>query len=389
MKILALKKKIISSDIGRFIDEKLRILLSSIPLIHSIISLKNDNFKPDCFILFLHGGIGDALLTFPLIQRLSITHNVVVFCEKKIIGLDFLLPESVNLVEYEKNQLFQSKRQLKQRINSKHPLFVQTSPIIEMYAVRWLLGISNAIGLISNFSSIRSIGFDSDIQPLNAQSKADTYEKIYQSIADKFIDKPSIFNPQLSINKLKEDYAFINEISQNYVVLSAMKTSEWQMGKMNKIEYAKLADYLAEKYGQQVVFVGDESEKLLVDNIIKLCKNNSHMINISGRSNLRELSSILLNAQFIISNDSGIAHLASFLQLKILVLFMFSDYKVYQWNHRDYAFMFNKISDCMPCVKQSQYPKDNYPVDCPHQLVCNTSITSQSIIHKIKELNWI
>jgi ADP-heptose:LPS heptosyltransferase len=388
MKILALKKKIISSSIGIFFDEKLRIFLSVIPFIHSIFSFKNSNFKPDCFIFFLHGGIGDALLVFPLIKKLSIAHNVIVFCEGKIINLGFLLPECISLIQYEKNQLFQSRKRLKQQINGKNPLFVQTSPIIEIYIIRWLLEISKAIGVISNFNSIRSIGFGSDVKILNTHSKIDMYEKIYQQIAKKFKGTKLIFNSQFSISKLEGECIPINGISKKYVVLSAMKTSEWKMGKMSSIEYAKLADFLAEKYGYQVVFVGDESERLLVDDIIKLCVNSTNMMNIAGRTGFRDLANVLSKAKFVISNDNGISHLASFLQLNVLVLFMFSDYKVYQWNYPGYAYLFNEISNCMPCVKQSQYPKDNYPVNCPNQLICNSSITAKSIICKIKNLGW-
>ena len=385
--LLLLKKAIISSRMGVFFDERVRLVLSFIPLVHSKLSRNRPCFSPDSFVLFLHGGIGDALLVFPLIQRLSKEGNVVVFCESKILNLDFLLPNCVRLVEYDKNTLFGSRAQLRENITGQFPLFIQTSPIIELYFIRRMLGIKKAIGLISDFNNIRSIGFGSSPTFLHTESRVEMYNKIYGCVINNQPNGKTTQN-HIDFEVSCESSEIKNLIQTRYVVLSAMKTSEWEMGKMPKIEYAKLADYLANIYGYQVIFVGDDKERGLVDDIVALCANSDKMHNISGQTNLKDLSCVLLNAQFVVSNDNGVSHFSSLLKVKTLVLFMFSDYKVYRWNHGNYAYLFNKFSECMPCVKLSRYPKDNYPVICRNNLMCNNSMTYHDIVNKLENLNW-
>ena len=177
--------------------------------------------------------------------------------------------------------------------------------------------------------------------------------------------------------------------SQKYIVISAAKSEQWKMGKMPINEYATLADNIVENFGKNIVFVGSKSETIYIDSIIEQTSNKSMMTNLAGQSSVEDLSLILNYSQFIVANDNGIAHLSGYLNLKVLVLFMFSDPKVYEWDTQNYEYIFEGIAPCMPCVSLNKHPIDNYPVLCPNNLKCNDSISAEKIIKKLTQLQWL
>ncbi len=389
MGIIKLKKYIISTRVGRFIDSWSRYLLSFAPFFHSLVTQKKRHLVPDKFVFFLYGGIGDAVIVLPLINSLALNFFVVVFCDKRISNLSFLLSENVKVVIYDKNNLLSFGGGLRKHIVGSHPVFVQISPIIEMYIVRLLLGVPYAIGLISDFSNIRSIGFYLKPCHIDSHSRGVTYKKIYELISDNFYCGNVAINyaqiASLPVQNVSSDFC----LNCKYIVISPSKSAQWEMGKMPDDEYVKLADYIAKRYKYKIVFIGDHSETERINNMLSLSSEASMMVNMAGRTSLESLASIILCSEFVVANDNGVSHLSSYLGVKTIVLFMFSDPNVYEWEHKNYACIFNKIDSCMPCVGRNRFPQDNYPVLCKKELICNTSITFFDIIKKINLLGWL
>jgi ADP-heptose:LPS heptosyltransferase len=387
MSLLAIKKKIISSRLGIFLDEKVRCFLSLIPSFHSIFFSSKKEIEPDCFVFFLYGGYGDVILQFPLIQNISKNQNVVIFCEKKVLNLNFLLPDSVKLIAYSKNTIISKRKELRREIRGYCTVLIQTSPIIEVYFIKALLGIRYSLGLISSYREIKSIGFRFKPKKIDSLSKLDVFNDIYQVTSRLFFKLPP--NRENNFYNYQNKENFKVNVKYKYIVISAMKTIQWKMGKMPICDYAQLADYFWSEHEFKVFFVGDALENPLIEEIISLTKHKESMKNMAGSTNFKELSSILSGAEFVIANDNGVAHLSAFLNLKTLVLFMFSDPKIYKWNSDNYAYIFNKNFKCMPCVGPNQNPTDNYPTLCKINYLCNSTISHNTIENKLKSLEWI
>jgi len=380
--ISELKKTLISSRLGRRIDSILRLVLSTIPLAHSVMSQKKNHKTPDVFVFFTYGGIGDVVLILPLVKKISISSTVIILCDERIAHLSFMFPPDAQIEVYDKNIFAKSIRRLKRKIPLGEAIFVQTSPIIELYVVRILLGIPKAVGFVSSFKTFRSIGFYSKKISADGKNKNSNYDNLYKYISISL----SLFisNDVEGVNEkpVTEGYDY------KYIVISPMKSFDWDMGKMDSIEYIKTAEHFIKHFGYKVIFVGSAGEYQAIASMIKLSKMHSMMVNMAGKTSLEDLSAILSHAQFIIANDNGIGHISAYFKLRVLVLFMFSDPHVYLWHNVNYAYIFNKSHSCMPCVGISQYPKDNYPPFCPNKLVCNKTINHIDILEKIKHLEW-
>ena len=94
---------------------------------------------------------------------------------------------------------------------------------------------------------------------------------------------------------------------KQFAVLNPAASSE------NKIwptkYYAALADLLIEKCNTPVVFLGADSDRALVAEII--CKMNHKAHDFSGKTTLKQLGALVQNAQIFISGDTGPLHIAA------------------------------------------------------------------------------
>ncbi len=113
--------------------------------------------------------------------------------------------------------------------------------------------------------------------------------------------------------------------------------------------YAQVCDYLIKTKGGNIIFVGDEQDKQIVQNIQKGMALPS--VNFCGRLTLPQLGGLLKKASLVISNDSAPMHLASYLNCPVLAIFGPSDPEKYgPWGEHNYYF--RKNQNCLKCQNE-------------------------------------
>lgn len=105
----------------------------------------------------------------------------------------------------------------------------------------------------------------------------------------------------------------------NYIIISPCSSKAYR--NWNSKGYASVADYIKEKYSFDVVLTGGNSaiEKEYGREITESSKL-SHL-NLIGSTNLKELLSIIKGASFMISPDSGPAHMATAMDTSVIGLY--------------------------------------------------------------------
>ncbi|MBI4707419.1 MAG: lipopolysaccharide heptosyltransferase II [Candidatus Omnitrophica bacterium] len=83
--------------------------------------------------------------------------------------------------------------------------------------------------------------------------------------------------------------------------------------------FAELADKLVEKYEFKVLVVAGAKDASLARSVIKLMKNQA--IDLSGKTSVSQLASVLKRCQLFISNDSGPVHIASAVGTPVISIF--------------------------------------------------------------------
>lgn len=131
-------------------------------------------------------------------------------------------------------------------------------------------------------------------------------EKIYHW------DIPVSEEDKLSSKKL------LSNISK-YIIISPCSSKDYR--NWNSQGYAAIADYIKEKYDYDVILTGGNStiEKQYAKEIMQQC--SSVPVNLIGKTKIKELLSIIQNAAFMISPDSGPAHMATAMDTPVIGLY--------------------------------------------------------------------
>ena len=89
-------------------------------------------------------------------------------------------------------------------------------------------------------------------------------------------------------------------------------------------KFASVADILAQK-GYTIVLTGTEAEKEVVRKVADIMQYPS--VNLTGKTDLGTLALLIKNAKLLLSNDTGVSHLASAVKTPSVVIFLASDPK--------------------------------------------------------------
>jgi len=111
-----------------------------------------------------------------------------------------------------------------------------------------------------------------------------------------------------------------------YIVISPCSSARFRNWRNWSAQgYAEICDYVAQHYGLNTVLTGgpSELERSYGQDITRLA--NSSPVNLIGKSNLKQLLATIQSAKFIISPDSGPAHMATTVNTPVIGLYVTSN----------------------------------------------------------------
>jgi heptosyltransferase-2 len=112
--------------------------------------------------------------------------------------------------------------------------------------------------------------------------------------------------------------------------------------------FADLIDRLIAKCGVKVVLVGDKEDASICGVIRQQVKNP--VLDLCAKTSIRELASLLKMAACVVTNDSAVLHLASYMDAPVVALFGPTDeFKYGPWSR--IGFVAKKDIACRPCQK--------------------------------------
>jgi heptosyltransferase I len=163
-----------------------------------------------------------------------------------------------------------------------------------------------------------------------------TNRKIEDTASGHVLDSFYSFIEYLGVPKSKptwniplsgDDFAFVNShipSEKPYVVISPAASKDERNWLVER--YAQLADWL-NKHGYQVVLCGSPSarEKQLGNNIKSFA--HSPLINLIGKTSLKQLTAVLKKATVVIAPDSGPAHISTTQDTPVIGLYGHSNPK--------------------------------------------------------------
>lgn len=383
MLILRKLKRTISHS---FADKILRITFNFLYKNKVLINSNKCELNIKNIVLFCYGGMGDIILCFPTIIKLSHYFKVTVFIEKKFSDLTSLLPSNCMFVSYEKGNIFSTLLDFRHK-NNLPLLFIQQSPIFELVVFKILLKAKYSIGFIFSHKYIDTINLPKTTKHYPIINKIKGYEIICEEIMRLLKIQPKTSTkykiPVKFLYPTKFKYDF------KYIVISVTKNSEWEMGGIEPKEYARAITHIYEDTKLVPIFLGTKEDFDRINKVTKLIPTGIKYVDLTGKTRINDLVKIILNSKLVIANDNGIHHLSNFLKKTTVTLFNFSSPSVYQWNNKLSIILYKQKYNCMPCISKPNGPWDNVPFKCPFKIRCKDTLTAEDLIvtfNKIKPI---
>lgn len=334
-------------------------------------------------VIFCYGGMGDIIMTFPMITQLCRKFNVHVFIENKFNQLSTLLPENCYFYYYSKKNLFSTLLGFRKK-KIPNLLFIQKSPIFELVLFKKIMNVSATIGFLYSHNYVNTLNLPQLSIKKKIINKLSGYEIIFQQIM-------RLSDPNFNPTKLyKKNNIFLTNKDFNlnfkYFTVSVSKDSNWEMGSIEPKEYYKIISEIYMRTKLTPVFLGKSEDSSKIHEVLSLIPKNFNYINLVGKTNLIDLIAIINKTEFTIANDNGIHHLSNLLKKKTITLFNFSSPLVYKWNNKNSLTLFKKKYTCMPCISKPKGPWDNIPFKCPYNIRCKDSLNAEDIINVFSKL---
>ena len=245
----------------------------------------------------------------------------------------------------------------------------------------WAAGIKKRTGFLGEMR----VGLINDIRPLDKTKLKKTVERFVTLGLDKNEPLPNtIPNPHLITSPetawiLASRYCILNEKEKlhdnskgiNRKVLGLCPGAEYGEAKRWPAEYYATVANDALSKGWQVWLFGSEKDVAVTTEINQLTQNKC--VDLGGKTKLGEAIDLMSLCDTVISNDSGLMHIAAALNKNLIAIFGSSDpYHTPPMSEKAAIHYLNL--DCSPCFKRK----------CPlTHLNCLKHINPQQIIQQV------
>ena len=200
---------------------------------------------------------------------------------------------------------------------------------------------------------------------------------VYKQLLIPFGIEPSNTPPKLYLDQedltYRDTFFQLNQIEKDAIVVGINPGASYGSAKCWLPErFREVALKLLENPKVTVLFFGDYAG---ADLVREICKDMPpRILNLAGKTSLRELMTLIGSCSAFLTNDSGPMHIASALNIPLVALFgSTSDIKTGPFNG---GCVINKKVGCSPCYKRV----------CPIDFRCMTSISSEEVYKKLNTL---
>jgi ADP-heptose:LPS heptosyltransferase len=175
-----------------------------------------------------------------------------------------------------------------------------------------------------------------------------------------------------------------NSMSNDDLIIGFQIGSSLENRRWSTESFAKLADLLIEKLNARILLFGVASESKSAADMIKVTRNKNCVTDLTGKTDLKQLTGLLKGCDYLVTNDTGTMHLAAALNTKIIGLFFAHAHPFETAPYSSGHLIFQARISCAPC---------SYGVHCSN-IVCVEKVLPEHILtfvenhieHKIWQL---
>lgn len=137
------------------------------------------------------------------------------------------------------------------------------------------------------------------------------------------------------------------EPGEKFVLIHPGCGANGRLREWDEENFAKVVDYIQDKYSRKVVLTGSSEEISTVKKVFEHAKHN--FVNLAGKTELKELFAIIDRAGLVICGNTGIMHAAAALKKPLIAIHGPTDPR--RWGPRnDNSIVVRKDLACSPCL---------------------------------------
>ena len=336
--------------------------------------------------------IGDAVLTLPAIQSIRRSFpdsHIALLVKPWVSGLFKENRDIDEIILYDDchrgiSGRIRLSRELRKK---KFDTAILLQNAFDAALITWLAGIPKRIGYKRDGRGLLLTDAVSIKPEILEQHQVHYYLDLLNSAGI----KTSVTEPYISISETERTWA------RNHLSSCFSDSTTPLIGINPGAAYGSAKRWLPERFAEliikifteingRVIIFGNESETEIANEIIteinrlkiKLNMENyrSHLLIMSGKTDLRELASLISECDALITNDSGPMHMASALFVPVIAIFGSTSPKRTGPFGQIHKIISTDIP-CSPCMKRV----------CPEEhLRCMTDITAQEVFTAVTEV---
>ncbi len=137
--------------------------------------------------------------------------------------------------------------------------------------------------------------------------------------------------------------------------------------------FAAVADKLNENQSLQIILLGGKADGETAQEVQKMARTD--LINLAGKTTLREAIYLITQCRLFISNDSGLMHIAGALSIPTVAIFGSTNHITTSPAGNSFTIVRKDVS-CSPCLKET----------CPDDFRCMKLITVENVFAAAQNL---
>lgn len=336
---------------------------------------------PKNVIVKMPNWIGDAVMATPVLQDLRGAFpeaRLTALCQSNIAPLLESDPNLNEVIAYKKPSGWIHRAEHYDVISplqqGEYDLGILMTNSFTSAWWFWRGGVQRRIGYAGNLRSWLLTDAVPKPKKIETQHLVITYKMLLEPLGIPV----SATAPKLFLSadeeRYKKTFFETNNIKADDVVLGINPGAAYGTAKCWPPErFKELTKMMLDHPNIFVVYFGDQSSAPMIDAICQEMPQE-RVLNLAGKTNLRQLIALISACSVFLTNDSGPMHLASALKIPLVALFgSTSDIKTGPYNG---GLVIHKHVECSPCYKRV----------CPIDFRCMTRISAEEVQQQLDKL---
>ena len=325
--------------------------------------------------------IGDVVMTLPAIAAIRKTFprsKIAVLAKPWVAELFHICPDVDEVILFQSPGIhdgitgkFRLARKLK---NKSFDMAILLQNAIEAAIIARLAKIPIRAGYNSDgrgFLLTHSVHRTKEIRKVH---QVDYYLEMVKALGFKPAGRKVNLIPTDEYSAISDEILSQHHIGKEEVVVGIAPGATYGPAKRWFPErFAAVADRLVEDFATHIVLFGSADDRYSADQVQQNSKNA--LINLAGKTNLKEAISLIARCKLFISNDSGLMHIAGALGIPTIAIFG-STNPVTTSPVGEKSIVVSKGVPCSPCLKK----------ECPTDFRCMDLISVDEVYNIARDI---